>query len=142
MKLKIAYIIPVILFVLDQLTKFIFQYRNLVLIPYILSIKYSENPGIIFGWFSNNLIFIYLIPTFIILFFFYYSFKHKEYRLGSLFIIFGLLGNMITRIFYGYVIDFILIPIYPERNISNFNFADASLIIGIILLIYYELKNK
>ena len=52
----------------------------------------------------------------------------------------GGIGNMIDRLFRGYVIDFIDTPF-----IATFNLADSFVVIGVILLsityIYREFKN-
>ena len=47
----------------------------------------------------------------------------------------GLIGNLIDRIFHGYVIDFIDFYIF-NYNYPIFNIADASICIGVCLLIY------
>jgi len=139
------FFIPIILIVLlDQITKILAMYKNINLISRLLYIKYAENPGIIFGWFSHNPLFLYIIPLLIIILIFIYFYKNKSLMiaLGSSFIISGLLGNIIDRIRLGYVIDFIFIPIWPKYNISLFNFADLFLIIGVILLIYHNIKDE
>jgi signal peptidase II len=138
------YILIIIILFLDQITKILSINKNLTLIPRLLYVKYAENPGVIFGLFKYNIIFLYVIPIAIIIFLFIYFYKNKISSLitiGSSFIISGLLSNIIDRIRLGYVIDFIFIPIIPKYNISLFNFADLFLIIGVILLIYYNLKK-
>ncbi len=139
------YVIPAAIFaavlLLDQLTKAIFQYKNFVVIKSLLWIKYSQNDGVIFGWFSGSIIFTVLFPLLMILFFIYVFFreakKHLLLRIGFPLITAGLLGNLVDRFLRGFVTDFILIPIVPERNISNFNIADASLISGVVLVVVY-----
>jgi len=136
------FLIIIIGVLIDQLTKFIFQYKNITLIPKILLIKYSTNPGIIFGLFPYNKIVTILIPLVIIAILAIYCFKEKKklVEIGTALVITGLLGNLIDRIIRGYVIDFIFIPVYPAYSISLFNIADSLLISGVILLIYYNLK--
>jgi len=140
---KLLYILPLIL--LDQITKFLSINQNLTLIPGILLVKYDTNPGVIFGFFSNNIIMTVLLPIILIIVFLFIYFKEKIksklLSFGIILVIAGLLGNLIDRFVYGHVIDFILIPIKPDRNISLFNFSDAFLVIGLILLlIYYSRK--
>ena len=43
----------------------------------------------------------------------------------------GGIGNLIDRIFRGYVIDFIDINLF---NFPNFNIADMSIVIGVIII--------
>ena len=141
---KLFYLIPVLL-IIDQATKLLSINQNLTLIPNILLVKYSVNPGIVFGIFSNNLIATVIFPFIFTILFLYLYFKERNkprlFSLGVVFAISGLLGNLIDRFAYGHVIDFILIPIKPERNVSLFNFADVFLIAGIILLIVYYYKK-
>lgn len=140
---KLIYII--ILLLIDQLTKFLSINKNITLIENLLYIKYSENPGIIFGLFSNNIFFITLLPILFIIFLIYLYKKERKTRLFSyaiLLTITGLVCNMVDRLIYKHVIDFIFIPIYPKYNISLFNFADLFLILGIILLIYHFIIVK
>ncbi len=132
-------ILPIL--ILDLLTKIISQNKDITLIPKVLSITYSTNSGIVFGLFSNNLVVTYLTPLLVIGVIFYYFYKKELNLVGSAFIIAGLSGNLIDRIIHGFVIDWIFVRIYPTYNISLFNIADASLVIGIIISIYYLIKK-
>ena len=136
------YLVIFIVLLIDQFTKAIFQYKDLQIIPYLLSIKYAENPGIIFGLFENNAIFLFILPLIVICYVIYYLHKNELNWFGSALVIAGLLGNIIDRARLGYVIDWLFISIAPEYNISLFNIADASLVIGVIVLIYYINKEK
>jgi signal peptidase II len=49
----------------------------------------------------------------------------------------GTLSNVIDRLVYGYVIDFLDFKIWPV-----FNIADSAISIGVILIIIYYLKKK
>lgn len=140
-KLKI-FLIIIFVVLIDQLTKIFLQYKNFTIIPNILSIKYSENPGIIFGFFERNPIFLYLLPLIVIILIGYYLYKNELNYIGGALAIAGLLGNIIDRIRLGYVIDWLFVQIVPEYNISLFNIADASLISGVILLIYFIYRKK
>ena len=141
-KIRFYLIILLVLF-LDQLTKLLFGFKEVELIPKILYFKTLLNPGIIFGWFAYNKIIIYLIPLLIIIamFIYYKKYKNVIITLGASLITAGLIGNIIDRVRLGYVIDFIFIPVLPEYNISSTNIADISLIVGVILLIYYNTKR-
>jgi len=134
MKYKLL-ILGLILIIIDQLTKFYFINKNFTVIPKILYIKYSTNPGLIFGFFSNNIFFIYVLPVLIIGILIYFYIKNTKLRIGLMLVVSGILGNLIGRIIYGYVIDFIFIPIYPPYNISLFNISDALIVFGVIYLV-------
>jgi len=119
---------------IDQLTKFIFTNKNIKLF-WIFEIKYSTNPGLVFGLFANNLFFTIFLPFVIAGILVYLFFKDQIHWLGTCLIVSGLIGNIIDRIFFGYVRDFLFVKIIPEYNISLFNFADSFLVIGVILLL-------
>ena len=136
------YLIIFIVLLIDQITKNFLQYKNFEVIPYLLYVRYAENPGIIFGLFENNALFLFILPIIVIGVIIYYLDKKELNWVGSALFIAGLLGNIIDRIRFDYVIDWLLVPIYPKYNISLFNLADASLVIGVIVLIYYIHKEK
>jgi signal peptidase II len=52
----------------------------------------------------------------------------------------GALGNLIDRVFYGHVIDFID-WYYKEHHWPAFNIADSAITVGAILLIYNSFKH-
>jgi signal peptidase II len=54
-----------------------------------------------------------------------------------LFIFAGAVGNMINRVFLGYVIDYLELPNWP-----TFNLADILINIGVVLLIVSLLKTE
>ena len=135
--------------VADRLTK-IFAKRFLEnslskqILGELLEFVYVENEGAAFNSFMGKKLFL-LILTFLLmaLLIFYYC-KEKEKLPGieimSLALIAGGgLGNMIDRLYYGYVIDFINIHILPV-----FNIADCCICIGcgLMLLSVFVLNRE
>jgi len=140
---KKLFILTAFILLIDQLTKFLFQHKNTTLIQKILYFKYSENTGLIFGFFSNNIFFIYILPLLVLAFLLYYMRKmtSKE-QIFLTFIIAGILSNLIGRIIYGYVIDFLYIPIYPRFNMANFNLADVCILMGVFGLLFTSFNKR
>ena len=69
--------------------------------------------------------------------FYYDKLPKKKYVVVSTALIFsGAIGNLIDRIFLGYVVDFIDIGLWPA-----FNVADSAITIGAIGIIYYLIKD-
>ncbi|MDD5132872.1 MAG: signal peptidase II [Candidatus Nanoarchaeia archaeon] len=136
------FLIGALILILDQWTKFYFKGKNLTVIRDTLYIKYAENPGVIFGFFKSNIIFLYIFPIIIILIICYLFYKNELDWMSACFISIGLLGNVISRFVYGFVIDWIFIPIYPAWNVSLFNIADASLILGVIFALAHINRKK
>lgn len=118
---------------LDQITKYFLQGKNIFLFPYV-SFRYAENTGVAFSLFQGyNWIFIFV--SFIALGAVLYYFK--EYPLALSFFAAGIFGNLLDRIFFGFVRDFISIGIWPI-----FNLADTWNCIGLVLLCYAWYKEE
>lgn len=122
---------------LDQLSKFLAS-KNLLynsplaVIKGIFYLTLIHNRGAAFGILKNQLpLFIFTSLLAIILI--YFSLKNKKeskiYRVSLSLILAGALGNLIDRLFFGYVIDFLDFRIWPV-----FNLADSAITVGVILL--------
>ena len=88
------------------------------------------NTGAAFGilkGFNIPLLIVSLIALIVAI---YFYFKDKSIKWPLTFLIAGIIGNSIDRIFFGHVRDFINLQIWPV-----FNFADTYNVIGVILLI-------
>ncbi len=137
MKYKKIFLIllGIIIVFLDQITKYTLMGKNLTIIPNILNFTYTENTGVAFGIGANN-IFLTIIVNIIVLGVIIDCIRKNQTDfkiLIPLILIFsGGVGNLIDRIFRGYVIDFIDIKLF---NFPNFNIADICITIGIIFLI-------
>lgn len=139
-------IFGIIFLLIDQLSKgLISLYMNLnesFKLTNFLSITYVHNIGAAFsilqgarwlfitlGIIALNIIYIFFI---------------KDKKLNNFEIIIyalmlsGIIGNIIDRLLYGYVIDFIDITLF---NFAIFNFADSFIVISVILLVVFKWKN-
>ena len=137
---------------LDQLTKIFIISRcipnvgdYIKVIPKVISFVYTKNYGAAWGILQNNTIFL-IIMTFIgmgiMIAFYIIRLKKVENRASITFavatglIVGGAVGNLIDRLFLGYVRDFIN---FDFLYFPVFNFADAALSIGIIIMLVYIL---
>jgi signal peptidase II len=117
-----------------------------IYISKFLNIHLIWNEGIAFGLFSfqkinlyNFLTFIIIIVIFIIVFM---TFKSKGFKKYSfLMILGGALGNVIDRMIYKAVPDFIDFHI-GEFHWFIFNIADVFISLGIIFMIFLELIDN
>ena len=136
-------LIPILIF-LDWATKTLASNVDIELIPNFFYLAASKNPGVIFGFFPKNIFITILLPILLILILaFYFKKESSKFSItGLAFIISGLLGNLLDRILYGHVIDFIYFKIIPKYSISLFNLADSYVVIGLILIIYATFRNK
>lgn len=114
--------------------------REVVVIPYLINFSYVENRGAAFGILSDKRwVFMVLSVIFIsalIVFAIKSKITHPLFCVSIGMIIGGGVGNMIDRIFVGYVVDFIRATFI---DFPVFNIADSSVVIGVILFIVYVL---
>lgn len=135
--------------IVDQILKLIIYNtigasgQNINLIPGILQLTYVENTGAAFGFFNARLFLI--IFDILIIFFIIKILLDKKYPLndkaktGLSLIISGGIGNLIDRIFRGFVIDYIDITQIIDYPV--FNFADILVVAGVILIIATIIVN-
>ena len=107
-------------------------------------LTYVQNTGSSFGLFQNqNFILSIIAITGVCIILFLVFFTHHRLQILdttlsklSLGLIFGgTVGNLINRLSFGYVIDFIDFNYWPA-----FNVADSSVVVGAILLAYYLIR--
>ena len=103
------------------------------------------NRGIMSGMLhsSNDTIFFLvslLIVCFTVVFGFYAYKSYQEGRMviGQVCVIFGSLSNIVDRIVYGGVIDFIVLS-YNGYSWPVFNIADCAIVCGVAIMIIQEL---
>lgn len=133
------------LLLLDFFSKFYIRYKmipgiSVPVIQNIFHITFVQNQGAVFGsmqGFGSMFIWLTFIALGAILYFWEEFPKTFWARLFLVFIIAGLIGNLIDRIFLGYVIDFFDFRIWPV-----FNVADSLVCVGVFGLIINILKNE
>jgi len=135
-----------VVFALDRITKIaivkkLFPDESLAVFGKIFSITYTRNAGSAFGIFPGaTKIFIYLsgLAIILIIIFLFYL-KKKDYfsKFALALIMGGAVGNLVDRVFFGYVIDFLDFKIWPV-----FNLADFFISIGCFLLLINAIKSK
>jgi signal peptidase II len=126
---------------LDQITKIIFTNKSFFS-EYIISIVFTKNTGSAFSMFSTfqtfNIIIIIISIIFITIFLIHkdkvLSLKHGKWIL--ILLLSGVTGNLLDRISFGYVRDFIKVDFF-----SVFNLADVYLTIAALLIIISTLSD-
>ncbi len=145
----LLFLMAVILVIIDQVTKWLAVVKlagnnSIVLIDGFLSFTYVENRGAAFGILNDSRYFLLVISCILILILFYMlvnSEKLFESKFSKVFItltLAGAIGNMIDRVFVGYVIDFIHVTFI---DFPVFNFADICVVLGSALLMVVSLKD-
>ena len=140
----ISLIVGAVLVIIDQIIKyFVSAYLQPVgsvsVIDNLFSLTYVENKGVAFGMFSNmRWVFVALTSALLAIIIFYMFKKRpkgKFFYICAALIIGGGIGNLIDRIFYGYVIDYLSLSFFPPVC----NFADYCITAGTIMLVIYLL---
>ena len=140
-KYLVVFLTAIAIIILDQLSKFLVKINfnlneSVPVMGEIFHLTYIHNFGAGFGILQNQRILLVIISIAVAAFIFYYAKKVKEeetlLQLLLGFVLGGTIGNLIDRIFLGYVTDFFDFMIWPV-----FNIADSFVTIGIIGLVIY-----
>jgi signal peptidase II len=133
-----ALLIPFIVVALDQATKYLIvtslASNDAIEIFPFLHIVSVRNTGSAFGMFRNfGSNFFIIISAAAIVFLVYLIVKNAYNLFGLSLILGGAVGNLIDRLFYGKVVDFIDFSV-GSFHWPSFNVADSSLTVGIIII--------
>lgn len=144
------YIVLILILVgADQLSKYLidttmFEGETLPLVSNFFHITYVKNRGIAFGLFQGKLDIIGVATIIAIVAIAYFLYKERKKmsiieQLGFIYILAGAIGNMIDRVFRGYVVDMI-----DFTGIWSyiFNLADVWINMGVIFIIVDQLFLK
>lgn len=140
-------IMIVLIIAFDQITKY---FASLKLadgsvakfIPGVVQFKYAENTGMAFSMLSGARWVFIALTVVVCVGVFYYLLSNRcknlwlYWSLGV--ILSGGIGNLIDRIRFGYVVDFIE-PIFV--NFAIFNIADCAVTCGAVVLVGYLLYD-
>ncbi|CAK00514.1 signal peptidase II [Bartonella tribocorum] len=115
------------------------------LIPF-LSLYHVRNSGIAFSFFSSFSHWGIIAITIIVIIFLLWLWKNTEdnkflMRFGLVLIIGGAIGNLIDRIRFHHVTDYILFYIDDIFYFAIFNLADSFITLGVIVILIEELRT-
>ena len=146
---KEPYIIAFFFFMLDFFSKLIITNilklgESIKIIDNFFYITYVQNKGAAWSILEDKRILLLIIT--VIVLFLINKFMNKEQldKLESLsygIIIGGIVGNLVDRIFRGYVIDFLDFKIF-NYNYPVFNLADTLIVVGIIMMVIMSIRKE
>jgi len=155
----IPFAISVAVFVLDRLAKLAIRghvsaYDTIPVIPGLLNIIHTENPGVAFGLFADSsspfrsTILIGLSATVLVTILTVLLKLPKPgerpnwlLRTALAFVLGGAFGNLYDRVVHGTVTDFV--EVYADNHyFPAFNVADSAITVGAVLLILDMLKSR
>ena len=139
----------------DQITKtlilyYLPLYHSIPVIPGFFNINHIQNPGGAFGFLANqspylrNIIFLSVsfLAVCLILWFYAKTPKtHPALASGFAMIFGGAIGNLIDRIRFGKVVDFLDFYL-ANLHYPVFNIADSAISIGIAIFAFHLLFKK
>lgn len=126
----------------DQIIKYFVEKTscNVSILGDAFNLIYAQNTGAMYGSFKGTNAIIAVISFAILATLGIYVYKNKEkdkikFTIWQ-FVLGGGVSNLIDRIFRGYVVDFIQLKFF-----GIFNLSDACIILGIISIIFLELRG-
>jgi signal peptidase II len=120
-----------------------------VLVPNYLELRYAENCGAAFGVLDRGPAWLRLAlfgtaaaaATAGLLWLFVTGYGGKLFAISVPLIASGALGNLVDRLRFGYVVDFIRFHIADSFVWPTFNVADSTITVGVVLLFIESLKT-
>ncbi len=141
-------------FLIDQISKYLVVHvlrvaqGDIDVLPPLLVFKYGENRGINFGLFQGNsdavrwvLIGVSLAICVGVLIWLGRNTPNRFMQICGGLLIGGALGNVVDRLLYGYVLDFLNMSCCGIDNPFVFNLADVFIFAGALGLVLFDGKK-
>lgn len=146
---KKSLIIATIIVIIDQVLKIVIDNilsinESIQVIPNVFYITKVYNTGAAWSMFEGSgilLIIIAIVAFFLLLKYQNVFVEKKRNTLAFALIYGGLVGNLIDRVIYGYVIDYLHIYIFGF-SFPVFNLADMAIVVGFLLIIIAIIKGE
>ena len=137
-------------FLVDQISKYavihsmqLWRLREIEVLPPLLNFRYGENRGINFGLFDGGsdvarwaLIALAVVISAAVVIWAWRTPMSTLARVAAGFLVGGALANVIDRLIYGYVLDFLNMSCCGIRNPFVFNLADVFVFAGAFGLVF------
>lgn len=145
-------ILSLAIIILDQVSKhlaikYLKNKKPYVIVENFFQLSYVENRGAAFGILQHKrslfIIFTIIIILILSLYLFRnYNLLNKFTKLAFALLIGGAIGNLIDRIRFGYVVDFISFRLLNRYDFPVFNVADISIVASTFIIIYLVLFDQ
>jgi signal peptidase II len=154
--MRVLFLTAAVVFALDQATKWgvvrglnLYELGEMDVVPPLLNFRMAWNQGINFGFLANGtelarwlLIALALgISSWVL----WWLHREKAGVLSMIaggLLIGGALGNVLDRLIYGAVADFITMTCCGFENPYSFNIADVAIFVGALGLVLFTGKHK
>lgn len=138
-------------FALDQISKYVVihmmelaRIRSIDVLPPLINFRYGENRGINFGLFGGgseaSRWILIVLATVICIAVIIWARKHAQSMLAKIsagLLVGGAMANVLDRLLYGYVLDFLNMSCCGINNPFVFNIADIFIFAGALGLIFF-----
>ncbi len=137
-KLIIVLSVAIFIVAVDLITKGVLDGKEFAVINGVVSFVSEHNYGAAWSFLSGKVPLLIIVTILFLVGFIVFDIYEKQtrtfYCISFAMVLGGTLGNMIDRIFLGYVRDFICLEFI---NFPVFNVADSCLVVGVILYCVY-----
>ena len=149
-----GYVLALLVFLADQAMKWVviyplqLEFRREISITSFFNLTWVENRGVSMGMLtadSEGMRWGLVAMTTAIAIFvavWLWREKRRDDSFGLALVLGGALGNIVDRIRFGYVVDFLDLHIGTWRPFLVFNVADAAITIGVLLLLVRALLTR
>lgn len=138
-------------FAIDQISKYVVihmmelaRIRSIDVLPPVINFRYGENRGINFGLFGDGseasrwiLITLAIVICVAVLFWARSNAPTRIAQISAGLLVGGAFANVLDRLIYGYVLDFLNMSCCGINNPFVFNIADVFIFAGALGLIFF-----
>ncbi len=149
-----GYVLAFLVFLADQATKWVviyplqLEFRGQISLTSFFDLTWVENYGVSMGMLTANsdttrwLLVGMTTAIAVFVATWLWREKRRDDSFGLALVLGGALGNIVDRIRFGYVVDFLDLHIGTWRPFLVFNVADAAITIGVLLLLVRALLTR
>lgn len=146
---KLCYFLAIFIVLIDQFIKVFISssmkiYESIPVIKNFFYITYVRNDGAAFSILQNKTYLLLIIAFLVLSFILCYINKQEKFsKIEAItfgFLLGGIIGNFIDRLFYGQVIDYLDFKLFGY-DYPVFNFADSMIVIGVLILGYKLIRS-
>lgn len=118
--------------------------ESMTIIPSFLNFTYVRNTGAAWSILEGNRIFLIIVSIVAIALVYFFMIKDKKIdkieEIGYGVLLGGIVGNLIDRTIFGYVIDFLHFT-FGNYQFPVFNIADIGIVIGTCIIVFIMVKE-
>lgn len=154
--MRLMFFFGLIAFLADQVSKYVVIHmmgvspsKSIDVLPPLLNLRYGENRGVNFGLFSSysettrwTLIVVACVICIAVTVWVARNAQPKIVQISSGMLVGGALGNVVDRVWYGYVLDFLNSSCCGWSNPTVYNVGDVFIFAGALGLVFFAKDNR